>query len=546
MKKFLLFILSCVSLLFFTQSVQAATYYIDADTGNDANAGTENAPWQTLAKISTPNVASGDTVYIKGEFSGGTPAHIDLTADIQGLDADHPTVISNWPDNTASLALIGLSAANVSVSGNYFSIAGLKFDNNNVNLLDSYAIVLSDGAAGLNVEDSIFKDSDHAIKLYNANSDVTINRNEFSNNLGTIYIGSDSENLQINNNVFFNNIGYGIAGNTATNLKIYNNVFYGAEIGVYLGESTFELKNNIFSDIDVGAIGFINGGTLTSDYNIFYNNTAIGIVLPIGGGYAYYTSLSDWQALGYDANSVEADPLFVSTTAGSEDFHLQEISPAIDAGTTVDNETDIDAESRPYTAYDIGADERPVPLAPTDYGATTVSDIAAEVYWTAPTSEVTSYVLYIGGAADLSDAINFGDIMYTTYDMSGFDANTTYYVQLQSKYVTDYQEYLSDYTSIFSFTTNPGKVQNVKVPSKYRKADQVKVKWDSAGDNLTYKVKLMNKAGKKLKIYTTTNLKKTMKNLTAGKTYKVKVRAILDSDHKGEWSAIKKFKTLDN
>ncbi|MEA2006752.1 MAG: choice-of-anchor Q domain-containing protein, partial [Patescibacteria group bacterium] len=64
------------------------------------------------------------------------------------------------------------------------------------------------------------------------------------------------------------------------------------------------------------------------------------------------------------ANSIHGDtdsktPDFVSTTSGSEDFHLQSTSDAINVGTDLSGTftDDIDGDTRPIDAWDIGADE---------------------------------------------------------------------------------------------------------------------------------------------------------------------------------------------
>ena len=68
-------------------------------------------------------------------------------------------------------------------------------------------------------------------------------------------------------------------------------------------------------------------------------------------------SLSEWQALGYDLNSVIATP--TDLFANSNDFHLLPQSPAIDAGLTLPGvKFDLDGTPRPQgAAYDIGAFE---------------------------------------------------------------------------------------------------------------------------------------------------------------------------------------------
>lgn len=56
-------LLASLGLVFSTAGAQAATYYV-ATTGNDANAGTQAAPFRTIAKGLATAAASGDTVFL--------------------------------------------------------------------------------------------------------------------------------------------------------------------------------------------------------------------------------------------------------------------------------------------------------------------------------------------------------------------------------------------------------------------------------------------------------------------------------------------------
>ena len=62
-------------ILIFIINLNATTYYVDNDGGNDGNAGTStSAPWKSLAKIQSTSFAAGDIVSFKcgGRFSGTT------------------------------------------------------------------------------------------------------------------------------------------------------------------------------------------------------------------------------------------------------------------------------------------------------------------------------------------------------------------------------------------------------------------------------------------------------------------------------------------
>ena len=92
----------------------------------------------------------------------------------------------------------------------------------------------------------------------------------------------------------------------------------------------------------------------------------------------------------------------------------------------------------------------------------------------------------------------------------------------------------------------PVKITGVKVPDKYRKARQVKIKWTADKYAISYQVKLVGKAGKKIKLFNVDQNKKVIKSkyLHSNKAYKVKVRGVSANEEKGEWSKYKKFRTL--
>ncbi len=104
------------------------------------------------------------------------------------------------------------------------------------------------------------------------------------------------------------------------------------------------------------AFGFaISGPELpgVSDYNNIYAPS--GHVGHYGG---YLTTLSQWQTTtGLDANSISADPNFVSSTAPF-DLHIFTPSPVADAGTPIGEiSIDIDGDTRDASYPDMGADE---------------------------------------------------------------------------------------------------------------------------------------------------------------------------------------------
>jgi hypothetical protein len=89
-----------------------------------------------------------------------------------------------------------------------------------------------------------------------------------------------------------------------------------------------------------------------SDYNIVMDRFSIDDGNNVIG-------LAEWQALGYDNNSIIINLSQLFVDLGADDYHLAADSQAIDAGVTVpDVPVDLDGRPRPAgSAFDIGAYE---------------------------------------------------------------------------------------------------------------------------------------------------------------------------------------------
>ena len=76
-------------------------------------------------------------------------------------------------------------------------------------------------------------------------------------------------------------------------------------------------------------------------------------------------------------------------------------------------------------------------------------------------------------------------------------------------------------------------------------AKQLKVTWSKAKGSVNYQIWYRLKGNTTWKKTTATDTSKLLKNLTAGKTYQVKVRAykkVSGTTYKGAWTAVKEFK----
>jgi hypothetical protein len=178
------------------------------------------------------------------------------------------------------------------------------------------------------------------------------------------------QDSEIFNNLIYNNHATGIAmyqidgGDGSKNNKVYNNTIIQPSDGRWNiiavnGSTGNTLYNNILinhhsfrGSISVDAASMTG---FTSNYNILVNR------LSDDDGNSNMT-FAQWQALGYDLNSMIAGPenqIFVDHSIGN--FHLLQNAQAVDAGTNLVIPTvfeDLDNVSRPQgSGFDIGSYE---------------------------------------------------------------------------------------------------------------------------------------------------------------------------------------------
>lgn len=104
--------LACVISLSATAGAHAATYYVDATTGNDAWSGTSSAtttpgqgPWQSLGKIASTNLLPGDRVLLKCGHTWKSTLRVSSSGTV-----DAPILIGTYPDGCTDKPMIDGSA----------------------------------------------------------------------------------------------------------------------------------------------------------------------------------------------------------------------------------------------------------------------------------------------------------------------------------------------------------------------------------------------------------------------------------------------------
>ncbi len=235
------------------------------------------------------------------------------------------------------------------------------------------------------IENNIFKDittgsGDEVLDFTDAAcNDVTIQDNFFDYNYRHMTLDNGDSNFIIRRNIMDGtNSQEAVRLIDASNILIENNIIMNnMQQGVYIdsGCSDITIQHNSFfnNDQESGPNGEIRTKILTADIiiknNIIHGNglnnafETTATSLP-GEDYNCVFNTADIGSFIFGPNTLTAqDPKFISTTAGSEDLHLQDSSPCIDSGINLGVITDL--ENNPRDANpDIGAYEYIEPCEP--------------------------------------------------------------------------------------------------------------------------------------------------------------------------------------
>ena len=285
---------------------------------------------------------------------------------ITGASVAGIVFVSTAPNNTVSKnTIFNLSNTNTTAAS---VVTGIQFTGNTANIVQRnliYDLTVATNSTAAEV---------NGIRI--AGGTTT-----FRNNM--IRLGTG-----INNAIGTGSITGGVNGinePSGTNNFYHNSVYIGGAPTAGVGPSfafnssqvtsTRIYRNNIFVNarnnggatgknyaVRVGGTG-VNPTGLTMNNNVYFANGT-------GAIFGFFNSLdvpnlAGWQtAVGQDANSIEANPLYVS----ANDLHLQAGSPAINVAFDVGVTSDFDNKSRPgaNALLDIGADERDGIAQPTN------------------------------------------------------------------------------------------------------------------------------------------------------------------------------------
>jgi hypothetical protein len=396
----------------------AATYYIDANSGNDANSGTStSSAWKTISKVNSKSFSPGDNIlFLRGCTWIGT-----INFNNSGTSSS-PIVYGSY--GSGVLPIIdanNANAAGIIQSKNYITVQQIRFqnaaDSPGGTMRVSYAI-------GIIVQYCDFYLTTQGAVFIQNSSNCTVAHNTVATptflNVQTdgIYSQRNANNTYEWNHIVISNTETTnhddcIQSYTDTSLTIRNNYLEQQNSklqnaqGIYMtdGAGTFTVYNNVVKcpNNQANIIGFDNDVTGTGSL-VLYNNTVIGgggntlripktatvtvknnvfittyastmvqIEATLGAGSVfdyniyyrqdgnssiiYYSgskTLSQWKALGFEAHGYNTNPMI------NDSLYPASNSPCVDHGVDLCTIFNYDKEgvTRPQlSAEDIGAYE---------------------------------------------------------------------------------------------------------------------------------------------------------------------------------------------
>lgn len=296
---------------------------------------------------------------------------VTTTTDIIGIVASNSLSFeTSTGDNTNNLTVSncmiigGESGVHLEGSSSAPYNSGNKIIDNIFRHQDDHAVE-ADGQIGLIISgndiDSLLNSGGDGIYLQNVD-DFEISSNKVISPDYGIYVNdgndgySPSVNSMVINNMVYSSSDYGLYLNDFENTSVFHNTLVGEPAMLINDQDTVDIRNNIF--VSTGDFAFESADALTAtdviDYNLYYSTHTNAFDI----GVNTYADLAAWQAAdaGRNQNSIEGDPVFVSTT----DLHIVGPLPNDAGDNTVGVTSDIDGDVRPAsgsTIVDMGADE---------------------------------------------------------------------------------------------------------------------------------------------------------------------------------------------
>jgi hypothetical protein len=247
----------------------------------------------------------------------------------------------SFTNATSSFVIAGATANCVFANCNFQSPAATA----------GQALFSFTGGTGCRIEDSTFGGGYESLNSAVANTFTTVQRCRITGG-GFWIMRISGTDCTLANNVITGNSNYGIscgvsgtAAGLAANLKIHHNSFNINHVSTaaasqyctlrwYTNAPGTEVIDNVLVDNYPLGLGFNMwcSGALrptVMNYNCLWSNGAGYFPIAATGNQTF----ASWQALGFDVNSIQADPQYAAPGASPPDLSLQTTSPCATAGT---------------------------------------------------------------------------------------------------------------------------------------------------------------------------------------------------------------------
>lgn len=461
------------------------------------------------ATITSRNVHTADGIDLEGTSyitidgftitnGGGTITRAGIR--VSSLSGTGNIVRNNYIDGMGRWGIFTSFSENVLIENNTTinSIAehGIYVSNSADNPIIRNNLTYGNSKAGIQINSDITQGGDGIV------SNALIERNIIYNN--GIPGGGSAINLDgtheavVQNNLLYNNHSSGIAlfkGDAATGAKnnvIVNNTLVMAvdarwAININSGSTGNKLYNNIlFNNSATKGSITIDASSLTGF--VSNNNVLVNRFSADGGD--DIISLADWQGtVGQDSRSFISTSTATFVSATTNDYHLDQNSTAIDAGTAIKAPAnDLEDNPRPTgSGYEIGAYEYSgtytptVPATPSSLSASTINASQISVSWSDNSNNETNFLLdrQINGGTWTQIATPATNA--TSYTDSGLSIGVAYNYRIRATNSVG----TSVYSNSFSVTIPAAPAAPTSFEATATSSTRVSLSWTDASTNET-------------------------------------------------------------
>lgn len=322
---------------------------------------------------------------------------------------------------------------------------------------------------------------------------------------------------------------------------------------------TVSTKNGELSQAKVAAFsdegGYVEAeANDNGDYSLELTNGNWNIIASGLAGNDLYSSTE--KSITVSDDSADADITLKKT--GEEVPSVASVTEDTSELIVVGNSEGVNAIVEPFSAAlsgEISVDLIPVPeILPTSSGVQ--ASVGYEVEITADSKEITQLYQPVTITMPISETgvVNNYSVdedqlaaQYWSPDEETWQTGgVTGVIDTESNKMIMQVDHLTRFSATSKLYALPKKIKGVKAPKQYIQARQAKLMWHKAKHAKKYQVKLLNRKGKTLKMFTIKKHSLVVKEkwLKADRIYRFRVRGLNKVHVPGEWSKKVKFKTL--